>query len=100
MQSSDGGSLPILPAGQGSAFMQTREMLVPVQLVECHPNAIKVEELPPELTIESLFTGLHNVPLEFSCIYPAGHEEHKTNPFSLPNFPGKQGKHAAWPSVS
>ena len=100
MQSSDGGSLPIFPAGQGSAFMQTRETLMPVQLVACQPNAITVEELPPVLTIESLFTGLHNVPLEFSCIYPAGHEEHETNPFSLPNFPGKQGKHAAWPSVS
>ena len=95
MQSSDGGSLPILPAGQGSAFIQTRERLVPVQLVECHPNAIKLEELPPELTIESLFTGSHNVPLGFSCMYPAGHVEHDTNPFSLPNLPGKQGKHEA-----
>ena len=100
MQSSDGGSLPIFPAGQATAFIQTRESPVPEQSVECQPNAILVEELPPVLTIESLFTGLHNVPLEFSCMYPAGHEEHDTNPFSLPNLPGKQGKHEAWPSVS
>jgi hypothetical protein len=100
MQSSDGGTLPIFPAGQALATLQTRETLVPVQLVACQPSAILVEELPPELTIESLFTGSHIVPLGFSCMYPAGHEEHDTNPFSLPNLPGKQGKHEAWPSAS
>ena len=45
MQSSDGGLLPILPAGQATAFIQTRESPVPEQSVECQPNAILVEEL-------------------------------------------------------
>ena len=88
MQSSDGGSLPILPAGQATAFMQTRESPVPEQSVECQPNAILVEELPPSLTIESLSTGSHLKPLEFSCMYPSGHEVHTSCPPSAEYLPG------------
>ena len=56
----------------------------------------QARSLAGKVLVDPTWQSTHAVALGAAFILPWSHSWHSASPVSLPNFPGRQGRHDAW----